>query len=409
MQELFLKRIKVQNFKSFADMDLELERLNVVVGANASGKSNLVSIFGFLRDLCKSGLDGAVSAQGGPQYVGNPKLAGKSTVVELEVKAPKTRARIPGRRKVYSTGGKWRLEFRAGDEKAELIEDSWAFDVCEQRTQIGPAGAGCNRPEYSNADCEGTVHAARRGGRLRLETDLGGRLGGELGRCAASDAEDKLLVESGLLGGFFPWLPRFENIGAYNFSRAAGIPQGPPELEGGGPDLVEVLKRTLADGESRKKLHALVSEMLPSVKSVGVEDFAKSVALAAAGRRPGKAQFSPPPLSDGIVSAAVVVASMYFGDMPVVAIEEPEKSMHPSLMARTVDMAMDASRERQIIMTTHSSEIVRHAGTESLYAIKKVPGGFSEICRPSANKEIAQFLENGVGLAEMHMQNMLEW
>ena len=60
-------------------------------------------------------------------------------------------------------------------------------------------------------------------------------------------------------------------------------------------------------------------------------------------------------------------------------------------------------------MTTHSSEIVRHAGTESLYAIKKVPGGFSEICRPSANKEIAQFLENGVGLAEMHMQNMLEW
>jgi len=405
VQELFLKRVKVQNFKSFADVDLELERLNVVVGANAAGKSNLVSVFGFLRDLCRSGLDGAVSAQGGPRYVGNPRLEGKSTVVELEVKAPKTRVRVPGRRRVYSTGGRWRLEFMAGGEKAEMIEDSWAFDVCEQRTQAGhaAAGDGRNRPEYSNADREGTVSATRDGAGLRLETDLGGCLRDELGRCAAPDAGGKLIVESGLLGGFFPWLPRFEDIGAYNFSRAAGICQGPG---GGGSDLVQVLKRTLADGESRKRLHALVSEMLPSVKSVGAEDFARSVEFAAAGKPPGKEH--PPPLSDGIVSAAVVVASMYFGDMPVVAIEEPEKSIHPSLMARTVDMARDASRQRQIIMTTHSSEIVRHAGTESLYAIKKAPGGFSEICRPSANKEIAQFLENGVGLAEMHMQNMLE-
>ena len=89
--------------------------------------------------------------------------------------------------------------------------------------------------------------------------------------------------------------------------------------------------------------------------------------------------------------------------------EEPEKSMHPSLMARIAEMARDASRRRQIIMTTHSPELVGHAGIESLYAIKKDPGGFSEVCRPSANKEIAQFLENGVGVAEMHAHNMLEW
>ena len=167
------------------------------------------------------------------------------------------------------------------------------------------------------------------------------------------------------------------------------------------------LRRALADGESRKRLHALVSAVLPFVKSVGAEDFAKSVALAAAGKLPGKEQL--PPLSGGTVSAAALVASLYFGDMPVVAMEEPEKSMHPSLMARIAEMARDASRRRQIIMTTHSPELVGHAGPESLYAIKKEPGGFSEVCRPSANKEIAPFLENGVGLAEMHAHNMLEW
>lgn len=408
MQELFLKRIKVRNFKSFADMDLELERLNVVVGANAAGKSNLVSMFGFLRDLCKSGLDGAVSAQGGPRCIANPKLAGQSTVVELEVKAPKTRVRIPGRRKVYSTGGRWRLEFRAGGEKAELIEDSWAFDVCEQRTQARPVpGDWRDRPEYSNADREGTVNSTRNGGRLRLETDLGGCLGGELGRCAASGAGDKLLVESGLLGGLFPWLTRFEDIGVCDFSGTAGLsPPGSPEPDGGS---CLALRRALADGESRKRLHALVSDMLPFVKSMGAEDFAKSVALAAAGKRTGKAQLPASPLSGGTVSAAAVVASMYFGDMPVVAIEEPENSMHPSLMAWMTEMARDASRDRQIVMTTHSPELIRHAGAESLYAIQKDSGGFSEICRPSANKEIAPFLENGVGVAEMHVMNMLEW
>lgn len=36
-----IKKIKVSNFKSFDEVEIELGRFNVLIGANASGKSNL--------------------------------------------------------------------------------------------------------------------------------------------------------------------------------------------------------------------------------------------------------------------------------------------------------------------------------------------------------------------------------
>ena len=56
-----IKRIKVSNFKSFKELDLELGNFNVVIGANASGKSNFVQIFKFIRDINDLGLDNAIS------------------------------------------------------------------------------------------------------------------------------------------------------------------------------------------------------------------------------------------------------------------------------------------------------------------------------------------------------------
>ena len=56
-----IKKIKVSNFKTFKNLDLELGSFNVVIGANASGKSNFVEIFQFLKDVRKDGLKNAVA------------------------------------------------------------------------------------------------------------------------------------------------------------------------------------------------------------------------------------------------------------------------------------------------------------------------------------------------------------
>lgn len=46
-----IKRIHVKNFKSFKDLEVEFGKFNVLIGANASGKSNFIQMFQFLRDI----------------------------------------------------------------------------------------------------------------------------------------------------------------------------------------------------------------------------------------------------------------------------------------------------------------------------------------------------------------------
>src|SRR3972149_11404679 len=64
-----IKTIKVKNFKSFKELQVDLGKFNVLIGANASGKSNFVQVFKFLRDIESHGLDNAISLQGGPEYL----------------------------------------------------------------------------------------------------------------------------------------------------------------------------------------------------------------------------------------------------------------------------------------------------------------------------------------------------
>ncbi len=48
---LKLKEIQIKNFKSLRDCKLELGKFNVLIGANATGKTNLVDLFMLLRKI----------------------------------------------------------------------------------------------------------------------------------------------------------------------------------------------------------------------------------------------------------------------------------------------------------------------------------------------------------------------
>jgi len=45
-----IKRLQVKNYKSLKDLDLELNRTNILVGPNMSGKSNLIDITYYVRN-----------------------------------------------------------------------------------------------------------------------------------------------------------------------------------------------------------------------------------------------------------------------------------------------------------------------------------------------------------------------
>jgi predicted ATPase len=64
---MIISRIKLKNWKNFKEVDVPLTSRLFMVGPNASGKSNLLDVFRFLRDIAKpgGGLQNAVLDRGG--------------------------------------------------------------------------------------------------------------------------------------------------------------------------------------------------------------------------------------------------------------------------------------------------------------------------------------------------------
>lgn len=60
-----IKNIKIQNYRSIRDLTLELRRLNVLIGANGSGKSNFISFFEMTKALYERRLRAYVKTRGG--------------------------------------------------------------------------------------------------------------------------------------------------------------------------------------------------------------------------------------------------------------------------------------------------------------------------------------------------------
>jgi len=76
-----LSRIVLKGFKSIASCDLQLSRLNVLIGANGAGKSNFIGFFRLVQQLLEQNLQVNVSRQGGPDALLH---FGRKTTQQLE-------------------------------------------------------------------------------------------------------------------------------------------------------------------------------------------------------------------------------------------------------------------------------------------------------------------------------------
>lgn len=63
-QNTHLEHISIYGFKSIKELSLKMEPINILIGANGSGKSNFISIFTFLRNLSEGKLQTYVEKNG---------------------------------------------------------------------------------------------------------------------------------------------------------------------------------------------------------------------------------------------------------------------------------------------------------------------------------------------------------
>ena len=63
-QNTHLKSIAIKGFKSIKSLDLTMGGINILIGANGSGKTNFISLFSFLRNLSQGKLQNYVERHG---------------------------------------------------------------------------------------------------------------------------------------------------------------------------------------------------------------------------------------------------------------------------------------------------------------------------------------------------------
>lgn len=65
---MLITKLKLKNWRNFKNLEIPLGTRTYIIGANATGKSNLLDVFRFLRDVCKpagGGLQKAIEDRGG--------------------------------------------------------------------------------------------------------------------------------------------------------------------------------------------------------------------------------------------------------------------------------------------------------------------------------------------------------
>jgi len=411
-----INRIEVSNFKSFKDLKLDLGDFNVVIGANASGKSNFIQIFRFIRDIANQGLENAISLQGS-EYLSN-----------LGVRPPQV---LPLRLRVTPyMGFAWRvgdefigkvrevdyqfaLKFGAKGTEFEIDKDLLTCSLDYARWSSSDNG---NPEDAENIATGALVIRKKKDGTLKfsLTGSPGAKVRAEdlFPSYLRKQVPGKILLLE--IPYFLPPLQEvFREIGIYDFdpklSKQAVPVAGKSELEEDGRNLSLVLKSIVENKDRKRRFSNLLKDLLPFVKDLSTDKFAdRSLLFKLRENYFSNVYFPASFISDGTVNISALLIALYFDRKALTIIEEPERNIHPHLISRVLDMMKDASKKKQIIVTTHSPEVVKHAGLENILLVSRDRDGFSSISRPSEKKQVKVFLKNEMGLDELYVDNLLE-
>ena len=411
-------KLSLRNFKSFRDVTIPFRPFNVVIGANASGKSNLIQAFQFLKDIADHGLENAVSLQGGPEFLRNME-AGLDEPVRISVEFE------------YSDGQPSLQGFFASPEysaktmcieytlelKSSLVNQGIEVisEELSQRVQISdisllefspkatlkPVAEGNANLSYKcgqgRFDADDDIMRFLEPGSLRYMEDTG---------LTSGDCLLNMPISSAFMGSpmngisIYDFDPRLPKLGKPRVGKA--------DLEGDGSNLGIVVKDILRDKEKSRTFYNLIRDLLPHVKRVSVEEFAFNSLMmnfreSYAPDRDIPATF----ISDGTIGVTAALVAFAFEGNDMTILEEPDRNVHPRLISGLTSLMKDVARHSQILVTTHNPEFVRLAGIENLMLIQRDKNGFSKVARLADLEAVKIFLSDEIGIHDLYVDGFL--
>jgi len=64
-----IKKLKIKNYKSLKNVEIAFDKFNVLIGPNASGKTNLLDCFAFVSEIAQKDLTMSLTGRGGYKHV----------------------------------------------------------------------------------------------------------------------------------------------------------------------------------------------------------------------------------------------------------------------------------------------------------------------------------------------------
>ena len=337
--------IRLQGFLSYApgSAELGLTPLNVLIGPNASGKSNLIEAFELLRST-PTDFAAAIRDGGGPRewiWKGQPPAASAT----IEVRIAKERPEWDPLR--------YRLEFSTVENRVEVLDERIEEirprpgepDVFfYYRFQHGHPAINIRQVETGNGQEE------RRLRREDFRSDQS---------VLAQRKDPELYPEVTSVGSQFGEIQLFRE---WTFGRFVNLRTPQPADLPGDRLLPDASNLALVLNEIEHRDGTSFNEQLrrffPRFQRMSTRVLGGTVQFYLHESDIG----SPIPatrLSDGTIRFVAMLASLFApSPPPLVCIEEPELGLHPDAVAQVGSLLIEASNRMQLIVTTHSESLV---------------------------------------------------
>jgi len=349
-----IRRIRLENFLSYgsAGQSIELEPLNVLIGPNASGKSNFVEALRFLKatptvDLTKPIREGG----GATEYLWKGAPGIPTAKIEATIESPGTGC--PLTYGISFTSDDW-LRLRLVDEYIEFENACNSTD--------GPPFIY----RYSDKNRQGTLFYRNR---MAVPNNISTeKLPTYLSYEFSIDANRSII---GWIRNpdQYPELAYLENLflniqfaGEWQLSRysLSRLPQRTDlptdvlleDASNLGLILNNYSGKTRGEIiESLKQVYGDLEEIRTPVQGNTIQTFIHESGLS-----------SPTPairLSDGTLRYLCLLTLLKQPKLPpILCIEEPEIGLHPDVIHTVAELLIEASQRTQLIVTTHSESLV---------------------------------------------------